>query len=167
MAPKLKIFVLYCLIFIWQVPDSLSKSRSVCKTSFVNSSALRAYGANSSCQRVNTAIGRVHYPHRAIFLGTVKFAAAVDESQLSSGAPGYMSKVRALQNALIAKFGSGVFEFDAQSTPGVSGFFEVDAILPDGSRVQLHSKKNGGGHVDSSNINFIFEKLQEILKSLP
>ncbi len=53
-----------------------------------------------------------------------------------------------------------------ESTPGVSGAFEVLLLLADGGERMLHSKKNGDGFVDTNDkLEKIFQQVEEALKA--
>ena len=73
---------------------------------------------------------------------------------LYCGGWGYGSKADSLGAQISNEYGEEV-DFSTESTPGISGFFEVTV---NGQRI--HSKNNGDGFVDSES------KLQKIFSSI-
>jgi len=55
-----------------------------------------------------------------------------------------MSKVKALKQQLESEFNAAEFELTSESTPGITGWLEVNV-----NGNLIHSKKNGDGYIDN------------------
>lgn len=68
--------------------------------------------------------------------------------------------IRAFREGLLKEggFDDSDFEFSFESTPGVSGFFEVTV-----NGENVHSKKDGQGFPDAAKIKAIVAKMKAIL----
>jgi len=75
------------------------------------------------------------------------------------GGWGYAPKFRKLKSELEALF-PGQLEFTSEATPGTTGYLEVQIV---GGKL-LHSKKNGGGYVDTpAKLEAIADGIREAL----
>jgi len=80
---------------------------------------------------------------------------------LYCGGWGYGSRYRRLKSEIIDELGEDDLDFAGESTPGVSGYFEVSV-----NGKVFHSKKNGDGYVDSNQkTKKIMDGIREALKA--
>ena len=80
------------------------------------------------------------------------------------GGWGYLPKANYVQEAIENKF-PGVFSFELKSDSGTTGRLEVTVFLEGDTEGKLvHSKDNGDGFVQDSNVESLLESIGALLK---